>query len=179
MMPFWWDTEGPTHNRCHFTAIDIICRRITWILKSSVVKYGPRYLGTIFRPMMISCQIKEDIKKYVRSTFPDVKPVRPILTDHCLNHIFQKLLWSLDSKNIDRHFIEWQYICASSAEYGMITFVDLHIIRALRWRHNGRDSVSYHQPHDCLLNRLFRRRSKKTSKLRVTGLCVGNPSGTG
>ena len=40
--------------------------------------------------------------------------------------------------------------------------------------HNGRDGVSNHQPHDCLLNRLFRRRSKKTSKLRVTGLCVGN-----
>ena len=27
-----------------------------------------------------------------------------------------------------------------------------------KWRHNGRDSVSNHQPHDCLLNRLFRRR---------------------
>ena len=49
----------------------------------------------------------------------------------------------------------------------------------LRWRHNGRDSVSNHQPHDCLLNRLFRRRSKKTSKLRVAGLCVGNSPGTG
>ena len=50
---------------------------------------------------------------------------------------------------------------------------------ALQWRHNGRDSVSNHQPHDCLLNRLFRRRSKKTSKLRVTGLCAGNSPGTG
>ena len=40
-------------------------------------------------------------------------------------------------------------------------------------------SVSNHQPHDWLLNRLFRRRSKKTSKLRVTGLCVGNSPGTG
>ena len=49
----------------------------------------------------------------------------------------------------------------------------------LRWRHNGRDSVSNHQPHDCLLYRLFRRRSKKTPKLRVTGLCVGNSPGTG
>ena len=48
---------------------------------------------------------------------------------------------------------------------------------SLRWRHNGPDSVSNHQPHDCLLNRLFRRRSKKTSKLRVTGLCVGNSPG--
>ena len=43
----------------------------------------------------------------------------------------------------------------------------------LRWRHNGFDSVSNHQPHDCLLNRLFRRRSKKTSKFRVTGLWRG------
>ena len=43
----------------------------------------------------------------------------------------------------------------------------------LQWRHNERDGVSNHQPHDCLLNRLFRRRSKKTSKLRVTGLWRG------
>ena len=34
-------------------------------------------------------------------------------------------------------------------------------LRSLRWRHNGCDGVSNHQPHDCLLNRLFRRRSKK------------------
>ena len=45
---------------------------------------------------------------------------------------------------------------------------------SLQWRHNGRNSVSNHQPHDCLLNRLFRRRSKKASKLRVTGLCAGS-----
>ena len=38
--------------------------------------------------------------------------------------------------------------------------------------------ASHHQPHDCLLNRLFRRRSKKTSKLHVTGLCAGNSPGT-
>ena len=31
----------------------------------------------------------------------------------------------------------------------------------LQWRHNGCNGVSNHQPHDCLLNRLFRRRSKK------------------
>ena len=34
---------------------------------------------------------------------------------------------------------------------------------ALQWRHDERDGVSNHQPHDCLLNRLFRRRSKKTA----------------
>ena len=51
--------------------------------------------------------------------------------------------------------------------------------RKLRWRHNGCDSVSNHRPRHCLLSRLFRRRSKKTSKLRVTGLCAGNSPGTG
>ena len=49
-----------------------------------------------------------------------------------------------------------------------------HLSQSLQWRHNGLDSVSNHQPHDCFLNRLFRHRSKKTSKLRVTGLCAGN-----
>ena len=44
----------------------------------------------------------------------------------------------------------------------------------LRWRHIGRDDVSSHQPHGYLLNRLFRRRSKKTSKLCVTDFCAGN-----
>ena len=52
-------------------------------------------------------------------------------------------------------------------------------ISSLQWRHNEQDSVSNHQPHDCLLNRLFGCRSKKTSKLRVTGLCAGNSPGTG
>ena len=47
----------------------------------------------------------------------------------------------------------------------------------LHWRHNDHDGVSNHQPHGCLLNRLFRLRSKKISKLRVTGLCVGNSPG--
>ena len=50
---------------------------------------------------------------------------------------------------------------------------------ALQWRHNEHDGVSKYQPHDCLFNRLFRRRSKKTSKFRVTGLCEGNSPVTG
>ena len=62
-------------------------------------------------------------------------------------------------------------------------FMGYYVISAgccssLRWRHNEHDGVSSHQPQGCLLNRLFGRRSKKTSKLRVTGLCVGNSPGT-
>ena len=51
--------------------------------------------------------------------------------------------------------------------------------RLLQWRHDGRDGVSNHQRIDCLLKHLFMRRSKKSSKLRVTGLCEGNSPVTG
>ena len=63
--------------------------------------------------------------------------------------------------------------CAWSISYffsNVVTYLQI----SLQWRHNGRDSVSNHQPRDCLLNRLFRHRSKKTSKLRVIGFCAGN-----
>ena len=49
----------------------------------------------------------------------------------------------------------------------------------LQWRHNECDCISNHRRLECLLNRLFRSRSKKTSKLRVTGLCKGNSAVTG
>ena len=43
-----------------------------------------------------------------------------------------------------------------------------------QWRHNECDEASNHQPYECLLNSLFRSMSKKTLKLRVTGLGTGN-----
>ena len=59
-----------------------------------------------------------------------------------------------------------------------VIIVLLVVVEALQWRHNERNGVSSHHPHDYLFNRSFRRRSKKTSKLRVPGLCVGNSSVT-
>ena len=50
---------------------------------------------------------------------------------------------------------------------------------SLQWSRNGRDGVSDHQPHDCLPNRLFGHRSKKTSMLGITGLCAGYSPVTG
>ena len=46
--------------------------------------------------------------------------------------------------------------------------VSLNVL-TLRWRHNARYGVSNCQSRDCLLNRLFSHRSKKTRKLRATG----------
>ena len=68
-----------------------------------------------------------------------------------------------------------KYLCVSFSEIGhfrhwvSVSSVDIlligssHTANSLHWRHNGRDSVSNYQPHYCLLNRLFRRRSKKTN----------------
>ena len=50
---------------------------------------------------------------------------------------------------------------------------------SLQGRYNGRDGVSNHRRLDCLPSRLPRRRSKKTSKLRIASICEGNPPVTG
>ena len=53
------------------------------------------------------------------------------------------------------------------------------LVAALQWHHNERNGVSNHQPHDCLLNRLLSRGSKKTPKFCDIGLCAENSSVTG
>ena len=97
----------------------------------------------------------------------------------CIWHIFwwwgQRCSSSLILKfriahHIAPEFWWWLYICRQHIQ---ITLRYCKV-NTLQWRHNGADDVSNHQPHDCLLNRLFRCRSKKTSKYRVTGLCAGN-----
>ena len=60
-----------------------------------------------------------------------------------------------------------------------LTKVDHSCQFSLKWCHNECDGVSNHQPHDCLFSRLFKRKSKKTSKLRATGLFEGNSPVTG
>ena len=67
--------------------------------------------------------------------------------------------------------------CNIDSEGGLCMCPDGSV--SFQWRHNEYVGVSNHQPHDCLLNRLFRRRLKKTSKLRVTGLCAGKSPVTG
>ena len=89
----------------------------------------------------------------------------------------------------------WLVLCCAVLWFGHVGFIHIFqdyfagtsVVKRLSkcqwnnttlwWRHNDHDSVSNHQPHECLFKRLFRRRSKKRSKLRVTGLCVGNSPG--
>ena len=79
-----------------------------------------------------------------------------------------------------RFALFWQSLSISIWQLTvLLSESDAGIYVPLKWRHNEHDGVSNHQPYDCLLNRFYRRRSKKTSKLRVTGLYEGNSPMTG
>ena len=94
----------------------------------------------------------------------------------CISYSFKN--WWISSDHIKPKF--YPFLDASVDHKDMGRVMEVHaVFFTLQWRHNGRNSISNHQPHDCLLNRLLRCRSKKTSKLRVTGLCAGNSPGTG
>ena len=98
-------------------------------------------------------------------------------TDHCCCHLMENELTSPARGTIFNG--EWIFsgFTPSAQWKPYLRIFDRICHCSLRWRHNEHDCVSNHQPHDCLLNGLFRRRSKKTSNLRVTGLCVGNSPG--
>ena len=85
-------------------------------------------------------------------------------------------MWWVIVNSVTDQCILWSYRPVHPMK--LQTSASYEVTDPLQWRNNGGDSVSNHQPHDYLLNRLFRRRSKKTSKLRVTRLCVGNSPGT-
>ena len=72
-----------------------------------------------------------------------------------------------------------QYLICTHRHKNVHTLYVIYTGFSLQWRHSEHDCVSNHQFHDCLLNRLFRSRSKKTSKLRITGLCAENSPVTG
>ena len=78
-----------------------------------------------------------------------------------------------DSIKFSSSSIKLSNITMVKLRFGVAQSHNDHGIESLQWRHNGRDGISNHQPHHWLLNSLFRRRSKKTSKLRVTGICGG------
>ena len=104
-------------------------------------------------------------------------------------YISQSHNWSLQSNTVhglypnenptaNRLGLRSSFLLGNLAESLLIAH-SIFLRETLQWRHNEHDGVSNHQPRDCLLNRLFRRRSKKTANLRVSGLCAGNSPVTG
>ena len=103
-----------------------------------------------------------------------------VYLNHCILPIISFFSNNLHYKSfalstLSMHIIHQRPLYVKTRNHKVIAI----FILTLRWRHNRCDGVSKHQPHDCLLNRLFRCRSKKASELRVTGLCEGNSPVTG
>ena len=101
-----------------------------------------------------------------------------------------QLTFSVSPGNIQGNYVQlWQvwllsdgssYLSCSRVIINCVLWLSQKVLmKPLQWRHNEHYGVSHHQRLDCLLNRLFMRRSKKTSNLRVTGLCEGNSPVTG
>ena len=114
-----------------------------------VDKLRPKRNGRHFQIIFLECII---LMQIILKLFPWVQ-----LT--ICHHLFWK--WLGTKQTTSYHLYQWRlneltYILYSAT---------------VQWRHNECDGVSNHQPRHCLLNRLFMRRSKKTSKLRHWRLC--------
>ena len=113
-----------------------------------------------------------------------------LYTDHvimgCCCSLFCTIINS--SHNIN-HIVTWQWhvhqdectqcLSQSISVWLILLWGKLYVHhqvlhQPLQQRHNEHDGVWTRQPHDCLLKHLFRRGSKKTLQLHVTGLCAGN-----
>ena len=86
---------------------------------------------------------------------------------------YQKQAAILSHNNSILHPMKYAYKCVLFALLRLyyfssrihVTYLPIFFSTPLQKRHNEHDGVSNYQPHECLLNHLFRRRSKKTSKL--------------
>ena len=92
-------------------------------------------------------------------------------------HHSTKIMWNhWKTEKIKENLSKFEVIIVlddDRAPLGHKTSTDTVTSGPLQCRHNELDGVSNHRRLDCLLNGLFRRRSRKTSKLRASGLCEG------
>ena len=137
---------------------------------------------TIYRTSpYTSCPIANDLRRqeahatsiYTVTTEAHARSIYTITTEAHATSIY----WSSSLIMGSSPVINYNETCALMFSHNVQW--PLTPVWTLRWRRYECDGVSNHQPHDCLLKPFIRRRTKKTSKLRVTALCAGNPPVTG
>ena len=148
----WFDTKSELLRGCKLKSSKIFLKS-----PETFVDYYFRYICDMFTVWQ-SCITR--IKHYCHCPVWNISAslkyeIRTIFSER-LDH--KKFLYHIVDKC---HAILWCHWCFGTSQ----------------WRHNGLHGVSNHQPHHCLLSRLFGCRSKKTSNIRVTGLCAGNSPG--
>ena len=125
-----------------------------------------------FSALLAFCAVNSPVS----DEFPAQRPMARGFDDFFdrLNERVSKQSWGYWSETSSRPL--WRHCCRTDSVHHTRSYqaqcheshppIFVNGPLQLQWRHNGRNSVSNHQPDDCLLNRVFRRRSKKTSKLR-------------
>ena len=166
------------HLFIHLFIYSLILRSKNWCHYS----YHIGVVACDLRPSVTFCCVKYKCKsQHMFSNF--LFQWQSSTNDYSRNNEFVRTDWRLawctfGTSNLmcecHKYFFE-DYAVVSSQPISCLLLKTVLIT----WRHNERDSVSNHQPHDCLFNRLFRRKSKKTWNIRVTGLCEGNSPVTG
>ena len=101
-----------------------------------------------------------------------------IMTSNCILN-FKCILFAMSELQSALHYqllynatqLIWYAILFSLLQFPFIYGL------SLQWRHNDHDGISNHWHLNCLLNCMFWHRSKKTSKLHVTGPLCGESTG--
>ena len=69
---------------------------------------------------------------------------------------FSRRIWNEQRWKMGYEYSNWEY--QSTAKHHQQKYIN-----SLWWRHNGRDGVSNHQPHHCLLNSSADQRKNQSS----------------
>ena len=101
------------------------------------------------------------------------------VTDRMISHAIILDCTKIKTSNDWSHDLFWWPMMDRMVSCGNLSLIKWPIVDPFRWSHNKCDGISNHQRLDCLLSCLFWCRSKKTSKLCITGLCEGNSPVTG
>ena len=109
-------------------------------------------------PILIRCHLYIESGHWIKPRQNTLSPPFPNTFIFWYLQSYACTLWSLTT-NSPPEIHNPQYYEAPSwlGEVGVLVSWQ----GTLQWCHNQRDGVPNHQPHDCLLNRLFRYRSKK------------------
>ena len=167
----WWDFE-----KCHYSPSD---NHASWHSQTPITPWYIIFTGWWPTPVA---------GINVWYPWPSNLPTMEFSNQHCEYPMKISNISLLISKqvyfNLTWCYRHWCFYRQTSHLFGkenktkkkeFAAHASITAMETLPWCHTERDGVSNHQRLDCLLNHLFRRRSKKTSKLYVTGLCEGNP----
>ena len=162
--------------RCSWSSADRLCSNYIWVINNFIAYLGAVYIRGLAVDAMAT-RLQQLAVVFAQSV------VKFIIVQHFQS---RKCIWKCRLQTVSRLIpvtMRLVWICQGNIFHSHRawnqTAVPQSFFLPLQWLYNGHDSVSNHQPHDCLLTRLFRRRPKKTSKLLVTGLCAGYSPVTG